>query len=160
MVFLMNKAKIALSFNSAIKTYDQAAELQKKIGNCLLGHNVFGKQNPKVILDLGCGTGYFANKLVGLFPQAAVYGLDIAKEMIGVAKNNYSAERLSFLYADVDNMQFNDSFGDLVFSNCVLQWMPDLSNSLREINRVLVEGGHLFFFNFCTRDVSAITRCL
>jgi len=51
-------------FNRAFKTYDQYCELQNKIGSILIDKINSFSINPRYIIDLGCGTGNFTEKIV------------------------------------------------------------------------------------------------
>ena len=55
--------QVKRSFSSASDSYDEHAVLQREIGDRLIGHLNFTKLEPKRILDIGCGTGYFTRLL-------------------------------------------------------------------------------------------------
>ncbi len=102
---------------------------------------------PKRVLDLGSGTGcyafYFSRQ-----PAVAVHGVDIDRKRIG--DSIYIAKRLcrrnvSFTEARVplDTREFPSSSFDVVLAVEMLQYLDDVQNALREINRLLRPGGHL-----------------
>jgi malonyl-CoA O-methyltransferase len=84
----LDKKQVAHSFSRAAATYDSVANLQRKVGEQLLKKLA---PNPvvRVVLDLGCGTGYFTPQLQSKFPQALVVGVDIAEGMLRFAKTKY-----------------------------------------------------------------------
>lgn len=96
-------------------------------------------KKPKTrILDVGCGTGKLAARLVD--EGMRVVGIDESPEMIA---------RAQALYPDIDfrvenalEMEFDSEF-DVVFSNAVFHWIPDHTELLRRIRRALVPGGKL-----------------
>ncbi len=51
--------------------------------------NSLTKQNPKSILDAGCGIGYIPYRLYQAFPDAKILGADISKEAILAASKKY-----------------------------------------------------------------------
>ena len=55
------------------------------------------KNNDLKILDIGCGTGQLISEISEQFPFVDYLGIDVAKNMIGVAKENNSGERIRFL---------------------------------------------------------------
>ena len=61
MAQIIDKQAVAESFSKAAVHYDQFAQLQRDIGEQLL-NNVTLKA-PINVVDLGCGTGYFSEKI-------------------------------------------------------------------------------------------------
>ncbi|ARP38662.1 Malonyl-[acyl-carrier protein] O-methyltransferase [Vibrio syngnathi] len=59
-----DKSAIAEAFGKAATTYDRHAEFQRDVGHRLLDKLPNDLSGLKV-LDLGCGTGYFSQQLVG-----------------------------------------------------------------------------------------------
>lgn len=140
------KSKIAHNFNRAASTYDKAAFLQKEIGYRLLEHLHLIKINPLIILDLGSGTGFFANILAQIYPHAHIINLDIAQSMVSYAKQNQRSSTQAYLCADGDACPFKSRSIDLVFSNCTLHWFLDPKAIFKEIHRILKPNG-LFLFS-------------
>lgn len=55
--------EIIKSFHNHAYEYEQAANIQIETGKRLFERLSYLKINPKYILDLGCGTGYFTRML-------------------------------------------------------------------------------------------------
>jgi SAM-dependent methyltransferase len=97
------------------------------------------------VLDLGSGTGYpalLAAQRVG--PRGNVIGLDLAGEMLAVARRKATALGLShvtFQSGDVSALPFEDSRFDAVTSRFCLMFLPHLDATLGEAFRVLKQGG-------------------
>lgn len=141
-----NKIQIAKSFSKAANAYDKAAILQQEVGNKLLGllHNV--KIQPKIIADLGSGTGKMTLELAYLFPNAKVLGIDIAENMVQFACNHFKkTNNLDFICADADCLPFSNNSIDMIISNLMLQWSVNLEVTLSQWQRVLESEGKLFF---------------
>src|SRR5215469_12752707 len=71
-------------------------------------------QNPRLVVDLGCGPGNSTALLAERFPQAEIVGLDASPDMLRKAR-----ERLphcSFREADIAAWP-GDPRADLLFSN-------------------------------------------
>lgn len=141
----MNKLEIAAAFSAAAKTYDQAAFIEQEIGQRLIQRLEYIKLNPKYILDLGCGTGYFTRQLQSRYPDATIIGLDIAFEMVNFASNN---SNLPYCCADAEQLPFTDLQFDLIFSNCCIPSVDNLEVLFLEISRILNINGLLLFTTF------------
>ena len=50
---------------------------------------------PKNILDIACGTGLFAEKILKFFPQSSIDGLDISRKILNQARNKKIYRKLS-----------------------------------------------------------------
>ncbi|MFL0797599.1 MAG: malonyl-ACP O-methyltransferase BioC [Cellvibrionaceae bacterium] len=141
----LNKKKVADSFSAAAKSYDGAADLQRRIVDKLQGSlsDVFEKntiKSPEVIVDLGTGTGYGLMGLSGLFPGAKIFGLDIAEGMLSHARENHG-EVSGFFAGDAENLPLADNSVDLIFSSLSIQWCQHPQTLFAEIQRVLKPGG-------------------
>ncbi|TQV75153.1 malonyl-ACP O-methyltransferase BioC [Aliikangiella marina] len=142
----LSKKLIAESFSKAATSYDAAAFLQKEVADRVFERLDLMRVDPKLILDVGCGTGYCSRELRDRFSRAKVYGIDIAPGMIKVAKNQQNLFRkINYQVADVDQLPFEDNQFDLVFSSLTIQWLTDLKHTFKELNRVLKPGGLVIF---------------
>ena len=99
------------------------------------------------VLDLGSGTGYPAlldAQTVG--PNGSVTGIDLAEQMLEVARRKASSLGLSnvtFRTGDVTMLPFDANFFDAVTSRFCLMFLPDIQKAAVEIARVLKPGGWL-----------------
>lgn len=86
------------------------------------------------ILDIGCGEGYYTNKLKQHNSTFNIYGLDISKEAIKKASklNN----QINWLVASSSNIPIKDSAIDVIIQN----FAP---HNIDEYKRVLKEHGFL-----------------
>ncbi len=144
--YYFTKSTIAKSFDNAAKTYDKNAVLQNIVGNRLYERLDLVLLEPGVILDLGSGTGAFTRLLQQRYKNKKVLGIDLASQMTVYAnkqKKWLSKER--YLCADGEHLPLTDNSVDLVFSNLMLQWIPDPEQLFFEMQRILVPGGLLMF---------------
>jgi ubiquinone/menaquinone biosynthesis C-methylase UbiE len=97
------------------------------------------------ILDLGCGRG-MQTQVIAKHCHAAV-GVDTGIEQIAYAntflKHSSVAPKVRFLCNTIQNARLPSSSFEKVFSVCVLEHIVDLPEVLRELHRLLVDGGEL-----------------
>ena len=87
------------------------------------------------ILDLGCGTGVIAERLMRR--GCRVLGLDIDADMLRAAR----ARGVPVMQGSGERLTFEREF-DAVFSNAALHWMTDTPQSVAEgVFRALKPGG-------------------
>ncbi|MBE6763491.1 MAG: trans-aconitate 2-methyltransferase [Ruminococcaceae bacterium] len=98
--------------------------------------------DPKTVLDIGCGPGNSTAVLRERFPNATIIGIDNAPDMIAKAKEAYPD--MTFFCIDVDKyIATTDERFDVVFSNACLQWLPDHKAVLPKWMGLVKEGGVL-----------------
>jgi malonyl-CoA O-methyltransferase len=145
----IDKRSARRSFERAAAGYDQAAVLQREIADRMLERLECVRLEPRVILDLGAGTGYAIDLLRRRFRKAHILALDFSLAMLARARHRGSwLDRPRCLCADAEALPLADATVDLVFSNATLQWCNDLSGTFGEILRVLRPGGLLMFTTF------------
>jgi malonyl-CoA O-methyltransferase len=101
------------------------------------------ESSPELVLDLGCGTGFFSRHLRETFPQAKVVGLDLAEGMAQHASQHQQAD--NWLCGDAENLPLKDQCVDIIFSSLAIQWCEDNNALFAEVFRVLKPGGHFVF---------------
>jgi ubiquinone/menaquinone biosynthesis C-methylase UbiE len=99
------------------------------------------------VLDVGCGTGYFARLLAqAVGPEGLVVGIDPSPEMIAYARRKASrARNCRFQVGTAQALPFPAEYFDVVVSSLVLHHVPDDLRvpALQEMWRVLRPGGTL-----------------
>lgn len=140
---ILDKKQVAHSFSRAAFTYDSVANLQRKVGEVLL-QKLAPNPAAQIVLDLGCGTGYFTPQLQALFPQALVIGVDIAEGMLQFAREHHFPQR-HWVCADAEFLPFATHSVDIIYSNFALQWCADLPRLLADLRRVLKPEGQCIF---------------
>lgn len=99
------------------------------------------------ILDLGCGYGRLASKIIKDFPNTHVIGLDISQTYVDLYNRNLKPKG-SALKGDLIRLPFNDSEFDIVYVVTTFMYLLDIEEqikSLKEISRVLKKGGKYIF---------------
>ncbi len=145
----LDPRRVAASFAGAAAGYEQAARLQHVVEQELLARAEELPLAPKVVLDLGAGTGRASAALKQRFPKAEVIALDLALPMLRVARQHQSWWRpFRRVNADVRALPIADASCDFLFSNLCLQWIDPLGPVFAEFRRVLKPGGWLLFSTF------------
>jgi ubiquinone/menaquinone biosynthesis C-methylase UbiE len=99
------------------------------------------------VLDVACGTGYFARILAGVVgPPGVVIGIDASPEMIGYASQKAAQlGNCNFSVGTAESLDFPANHFDVVVSSLAMHHLPDDLQivALREMQRVLRPGGTL-----------------
>ena len=90
----------------------------------------------KRILDVGCGTGMSTMPLVKTWEGAQVIGVDLSEEML--AKARQALPEVMFVKRDCAEPLLDMGTFDLIFTNALIQWLPDqeafMAGSLAMLN--------------------------
>jgi len=142
----MQIALLRKKFSSAAENYDIYAHIQKAVAQRLLERLSKGKIYAQRILDIGTGTGNLLSELNLLYPEAKIFALDIAENMLFCARKK--APYTLFVQADAKIPPFKKESFDLVVSNLSLQWVKDKENTFHSLFRILKKEGRLSFSIF------------
>ncbi len=140
----MEKSNIQRSFARASVSYDEFANLQRKVGLNLL-EMLAGQIPAGVILDLGCGTGFLTRELSRIVDHNKIIAMDLAFPMLEVAREKHGNQ---FFCADIERLPVRSEAIDWIFSNLALQWCVDLQKVFSQFRSVLKPGGQFFFSTF------------
>ncbi|HEX5314659.1 MAG TPA: malonyl-ACP O-methyltransferase BioC [Gammaproteobacteria bacterium] len=134
------------AFERAAAGYERAAVLQAEVQERLLERLELTTIAPRRILDLGAGTGRALGPLARHYPGAAVFAADFAVAMLARARRRGRWFRhFPAAAARAETLPFARGSFDLVFSNLMLQWCPDLENVFSEARRILSDRALLLF---------------
>jgi ubiquinone/menaquinone biosynthesis C-methylase UbiE len=99
------------------------------------------RKNDKV-LDIGCGKGFFCSILKKA--GCEVYGIDSSQESILTAKK-YIDNGINFQTGVAENLPYEDNCFDKVSSICVIEHVNNDDLFVKEVKRVLKQGGIFAF---------------
>ena len=132
---------------------------QKKAKNLLksTGLDFFASQAFKIldkqidnkdrkILEIGSGTGRFCIALAQKYPEKEILGIDYTQESIALSQAGAAARKLNnvqFQKADLFHLPFKDNSFDFVFENGVIEHFTNYQEALREMKRVVKNGGKI-----------------
>jgi len=105
--------------------------------------DLFKTQPSDKILDMGCGTGSLLQDLESLSP-AEIYGADISLDHLQIAHTGSPESRLAG--ANVHQLPFPANTFNIVLTHYFLMWIGDPLNALKEMTRVITNGGCLICF--------------
>ena len=149
MEFRIDRQAVRRSFNRASKRYARAAKLQTSVNAELLERLQYFRLEPRVIVDLGCGSGSGATALRARFPRARVIALDLGLDMVREAKRRQRFwRRYECVCADAMALPFAAQSVDLVYSNLMVQWCDDPPALFAQMHQALRPGGLVLFSTF------------
>jgi SAM-dependent methyltransferase len=94
------------------------------------------------ILDVGCGAGWLSRILARRVPEGRVVGMDISDEMVRHARRkSVEMANLVFVVGGVDEIPWEAHFFQKAISVESSYYWPDPAKGVRELFRVLHEGG-------------------
>lgn len=115
-----------------------AGELQTIINDLPL-------QATDYVLDVACGDGVYSAWLAERVTRGQVVGVDLSPAYLDVAQRHAQergvAERISFRRGDIARLPFPDDTFDLAWCAHSLYSLPDPLAALREMRRVVRNGG-------------------
>jgi ubiquinone/menaquinone biosynthesis C-methylase UbiE len=127
---------------------DTQSFYEDKAIKALLQHADF--QHARAVLEFGCGTGSFAEKLLlNVLPgNATYYGVDISSTMVGLASQRlqvYTSRARVTQSEGETRLAFPEKSFDRFISAYVLDLLPgeEISELLNEAHRVLTNNGML-----------------
>jgi trans-aconitate 2-methyltransferase len=98
-------------------------------------------EQPRRVVDLGCGPGGLTAGLAERWPSAEVVGVDSSPEMIDAAAA-YAGPRVRFELGDIATWRPADPI-DVIVANAALQWVPGHRGRLPGLVDALADGGWL-----------------
>jgi ubiquinone/menaquinone biosynthesis C-methylase UbiE len=95
------------------------------------------------IIDVGCFTGSFVHETSRRFPEKSVIGVDYFEENIRIAHLLYPAMQDRFRRMSVYRLEIADASVDCITLQEVLEHLEGAALAIKEVNRVLKQGGVL-----------------
>jgi ubiquinone/menaquinone biosynthesis C-methylase UbiE len=97
------------------------------------------------ILEIGCGAGLTTIDIARRGYR--VTAVDTSQAMVELASENARKSSLdslvSFHQADIHNLKFEEHSFDLVIALGVIPWLPDITQALDRMTRLVRKGGYL-----------------
>jgi len=135
-------------FNNLAETYDNSIVSIVENMDCKWRsytealEKIVNKMDKKVILDLGCGTGF---PLVSFLPVSTVYlGLDFSYEMLKYARNIISPDiNATFFNINAENIPLEDESIDVCLSLFSLNFFHEPNKIVEKISKLLKKHGNI-----------------
>jgi len=96
--------------------------------------------DPRKVVDIGCGPGNSTELLVKRWPNASVIGIDTSAEMLRQARARLPQQ--TFIEANVAHWVPPETC-DVLFANAIFQWVPGHLKQLQRLLAQLPAGGVL-----------------
>jgi len=124
----------AEDFDSKMNMYDTQKRVTVVYDELLKDKNLDGL----LLLDAGCGTGWFSKKAVER--GAKVTSMDLGEKLLAQVAKKCESTRV---VGSILEMTFSDNTFDVVVSSEVIEHTPDPFQAMQEMYRVLKPGGTL-----------------
>lgn len=112
------------------------------------GLELMAPQEHDRILEIGFGNGRLISEMIPRVPKGKVAGIDVSDEMVNLAssRNIQWIEKglLDIQKASVEKIPYQDEAFDKIFTANTLYFWPEPEKNLREIKRVLKQGGQFY----------------
>jgi arsenite methyltransferase len=104
------------------------------------------------VVDVGAGPGFLVAEMAEqVGPGGHITGLDIADSMVALAQRRCAQEpiasRTTIVKGDATALPFPDASFDVGVSTQVYEYVPDITQALAELHRVLRPGGRVLILD-------------
>ena len=100
--------------------YDRFADHRLRPGLDLIAR--LPTTEPRLVVDLGCGTGTLTAVLARRWPNAHIVGVDTSREMLERVPSGI--ENIQWQVGEIGAWRADEPY-DLIFSNAALHWLDD-----------------------------------
>lgn len=140
----------SLRFGRAATSYHASTPVQLWMAGRLLELLPSDLVRPK-ILELGCGTGHLTRLLARRFPASALVATDLSEPMLREAAAIWPQDLVRPAWETLDaRAPYRAPLQpDLVASNALIQWFPDLAAHFRSIRSLSKPGTEYVVSGFC-----------
>ena len=144
--FIVNDAfAIKHRFGKSARTYQTRAGIQRQVAQTLASYI---DEQPKKILEIGCGTGLLTSQLLKRFPRAELTATDMSGQMLEIAQANLAKDRstlpLKFELLNPEIELIKETY-DLIVASMVVHWFQDPVETMKRICKALDHNGHFYF---------------
>lgn len=150
---MLDQKLIRRGFERAAAGFDEHDFLHREIRERLLERLEAVRIEPRLVIDLGAGTGAATRALAQRFPEAMIVPIDLTHAMLAAGSATGNA-----LCANAAQLPLPDASADVVFSNLMLHHCPDPAAVLSEVRRALRSPGLLMFTTFGPNSLLELGR--
>lgn len=102
----------------------------------------------KKVLEVGSGRGGGSEFIKRYFEPQEMIGIDFSEKAVDFCEENYAVDGLTYIEGDAENLPFEDSSFDAVVNVESSHCYSDVSQFVKEVQRVLKPGGYFLFADF------------
>ena len=141
---IQQQYKNADKLNTRISIHSKYSTNHQGFGNWITSQ--YDIRPGMSVLELGCGTGdMWVGKAELISRLGHLVLSDISEGMLETAKKTLVIyDTIDYQLIDIQAIPFKDHSFDIVIANMMLYHVPDLMKGLREVKRVLKEGGSFY----------------
>jgi ubiquinone/menaquinone biosynthesis C-methylase UbiE len=115
-----------------------------------IANEIVAKMRSGTILDLGSGTGYLSIKIARRSPGLQVYGIDLSRQMVKIARRHArGVDNARFVFGNAAKLPFKDNSIDFVISTGALHHWKAPRLVFDECYRVLKPGKEAWIYDGC-----------
>ncbi len=104
------------------------------------------------ILDIGCGTGQLIQEISNQYPEVHYLGIDVAKNMIAIAKENSDGANIHFMDCPIEDFQGNEKY-DIIICMHAFPYFPNKEDMMKKIADLCNESGQVIIVNSSTNSL-------
>ncbi len=132
------------SFSKAVDYYHEHSKIQKEAAERLsnaLDPWLYSVPDGE-LLEIGCGTGFFTDHLVKMFPKRDITITDFSGEMVEFCRKRFvEQDRLTFDILNAEETDLEEDRYGLIVGNYVTQWFRQPAMTLEKLSKSLKLGG-------------------
>lgn len=98
---------------------------------------------PKIILDAGCGRGFYVQALSFYAFPTEIHGIDLNAKYVAKARKTCLDKRVKIKKGSLYALPYPDNYFDFIICSEILEHLEDDSAGLLELKRVLKKTGTL-----------------
>lgn len=145
-------------FERASRTYESHSEVQREMAVRLVG--LIPSHRPRTILELACGTGHLTLELARRFPAVPLMATDLSSGMLEQTRKKLEGVIESLELVQLDAAEVDRCHADLIASNALIQWFPELDTHFEKIRTALHPDGFYACSAFCSSNFPELNAIL